>query len=170
MEDLYAGIVDIRTARLDPAAALAFVSDARFGGIALFVGRVRNHNLGRIVTGITYDLFEPLVLKTFRAIDVRARAEVGEPLKLYVAHAKGDLGLEDLAVLVAAGTPHRDEAFRACRLAIEVLKHEAPIWKQEHYLDGDSGWSEGCSLCEAAPATERAPAGSHTNVGHVHGH
>ncbi len=163
MDDLHVAIHDIREAPLDPNAALAFVSDPRFGGIACFVGRVRAHNLGRTVTGISYDLFEPLALETFRTIGARARAEVGDPLKLYIAHARGDLGLEDLAVLVAAGTPHRDEAFRACRLAIEAVKHEAPIWKQEHYVDGDSAWSEGCSLCEEQRAVEHARAGHHAH-------
>lgn len=150
MDDLHTAIVDRRVATLDVAAALDFVSDPRFGGIAVFVGKVRDFNVGRKVTGISYDLFEPMVLRTFQAIGERARCAVGAPLKLYIAHAKGDLHLEDLAVVVAAGTPHRAEAFQACRLAIEALKHEAPIWKQEHYVDGDSAWSEGCSLCEGA--------------------
>jgi molybdopterin synthase catalytic subunit len=147
MDDLYTGIVDRQVASLDVAAALDFVSDPRVGGIAVFVGKVRDFNAGRKVTGISYDLFEPMVLRTFQAIGERARRAVGSPLKLYVAHARGDLHLDDLAVVVAAGTPHRAEAFQACRLAIEALKHEAPIWKQEHYVDGDSAWSEGCSLC-----------------------
>jgi len=68
-------------------------------------------------------------------------------------------------VVVAAGTPHRAEAFRTCRLAIEAVKHEAPIWKQEHYVDGDSAWSEGCSLCE--PSSEDAH-GAHGEHGHAH--
>ncbi len=159
MDGLHAAVVDIRDARLDVAAALDFVADPRFGGIATFVGRVREHNLGRTVTGITYDLFEPLALKTFRDIGVRALQETGAPLKLWIAHAKGRLGIGDPAVVVAAGTPHRDEAFRACRLAIEAVKHEAPIWKQEHYVDGDSAWSEGCSLCDRQRNHERAHAG-----------
>lgn len=162
MDGLRVAVVDIREAKLDIAAALDFVSDPRFGGIASFIGRVREHNLGRIVTGITYDLFEPLALNTFRAIGEKACEEVGEPLKLYIAHAKGDLGIGDPAVIVAAGTPHRDEAFRACRLAIEAVKHEAPIWKQEHYIDGDSAWSEGCSLCDEQREAERVQRHDHT--------
>jgi len=167
MDDLHVAVVERSTGALDVAAALDFVADPRFGGIAVFVGKVRNHNVGRQVTGISYDLFEPLALRTFRAIGERARAEVGAPLKLYIAHAKGDLRLDDLAVVVAAGTPHRDEAFRACRLAIEAVKHEAPIWKQEHYVDGDSAWSEGCSLCEE---DRHAEAGHGRDTGHGHGH
>lgn len=159
MEGLHVAVVDRRDAPLDSAAALDFVTDPRFGGIAHFAGRVRDHNLGREVTGISYELFQPLVLKTFEAIGERALAEVGAPLKLWIAHAKGRLAIGDPAVVVAAGTPHRDEAFRACRLAIEALKHEAPIWKQEHYLDGDSAWSEGCSLCDEHRDAERAAAG-----------
>lgn len=134
---------------LDPAAALEFVSDPRFGGLAMFVGRVRDHNHGRRVTGISYDLYRPLALARFAAIAERLQGEFGPQLKLYIAHAMGRLGIGDLAVVVAAGTPHRDEAFRACRAAIEAVKHTAPIWKQEHYVDGDSAWSEGCSLCDA---------------------
>jgi molybdopterin synthase catalytic subunit len=169
MDELHVAVVERRVAALDAAAALDFVADPRFGGIASFIGRVREHNLGRVVTGISYDLFEPLALRTFRRIGERVRAEVGAPLKLYIAHAKGDLRVGDLAVLVAAGTPHRDEAFRACRQAIEAVKHEAPIWKQEHYVDGDSAWSEGCSLCEDPREAGRAPAG-HGGAGHGHRH
>jgi len=140
-------IVDVAQGRLDPAAALEFVADPAHGGIALFVGRVRDHNLGRAVTGISYDTFAPLALATFARAAAEARADCGPRLRLYVAHAQGRLAIGDLAVVVAAGTPHRDEAFRACRSVIEAVKHRAPIWKQEHYADGDSLWSEGCSLC-----------------------
>lgn len=170
MDNFHVAVVERKVAALDVAAALEFVSDPRFGGIAVFVGKVRDHNLGRVVTGISYDLFEPLALRIFRAIGERARAEVGPSLKLYVAHAKGDLGLGDLAVVVAAGTPHRDEAFRACRLAIEAVKHEAPIWKQEHYIDGDSAWSEGCSLCEEQREAPRIQPSHDGITGHGHDH
>jgi len=170
MDDLYTAIVDRQVASLDVAAALNFVSDSRFGGIAVFVGKVRDFNAGRQVTGISYDLFEPLVLRTFQAIGERALRDVGSPLKLYIAHAKGDLRLNDLAVVVAAGTPHRAEAFQACRLAIEALKHEAPIWKQEHYVDGDSAWSEGCSLCESGGDEVSRHANEAVDVTHDHHH
>jgi len=136
MDGLHVAVVERRVAALDVAAALDFVADPRFGGIASFIGRVRDHNVGRVVTGISYDLFVPLALNQFRAIAERVLAEVGAPLKLWIAHAKGDLAIGDLAVVVAAGTPHRDEAFRACRFAIEAVKHEAPIWKQEVTADG----------------------------------
>ena len=166
MTDLHTAVIDICDGVLNPADALAFVSDPRFGGIDMFIGKVREHNLGRVVTGISYDLFEPLALRTFEEIGERALRKFGGPMKLYIAHAKGDLRIGDIAVIVATGTPHRDEAFKACRMAIEAVKHEAPIWKQEHYIDGHSEWSEGCSLCD-----EHREAEKHGKAhAHDHGH
>src|SRR5699024_911754 len=88
MDAFHAAVVDIRQAKLDVAAAVDFVDDPRFGGIATFVGRVREHNLGREVVGITYDLFEPLALRIFKTIGEQALADVGDPLRLYIAHAR----------------------------------------------------------------------------------
>ena len=162
-------MVDAASGRLDPAAAIDFVSDPGFGGINLFVGRVRDLNHGRVVTGISYDMFDALALNGFAEIAARAEAEFGPKLKLYIAHAKGRLAVGDLAVVIAAGTPHRDEAFRACRLVIEAVKHTSPVWKQEHYEDGDSVWSEGCSLCghDDGEADAHAAAGQ-AHAGHDH--
>jgi molybdopterin synthase catalytic subunit len=155
-------MVERANGRVDPAEAIDFVSDPAFGGIDVFIGKVRDLNQGRGVQGITYDLFEPLVMNEFQRLVAEVEADFGPRIKLYVAHAKGRLAVGDVAVVVAAGTPHRDEAFRACRQLIEAVKHRSPIWKQEHYLDGDSQWSEGCALCEpvVGPADER----------HVHEH
>lgn len=140
-------VVERADAALDPAEAIAFVSDPGFGGIDVFIGKVRDLNQGRAVQGISYDLFVPLVLTGFQQLAAEVEAEFGPRLKLYVAHAKGRLAVGEVAVVVAAGSPHRDEAFRACRAMIEAVKHRSPIWKQEHYVDGDSVWSEGCALC-----------------------
>lgn len=155
-------IVERANDAVDPAEAIGFVSDPAFGGIDVFIGKVRDLNQGRGVQGITYDLFDPLVMNEFQRLVSEVEAEFGPRIKLYVAHAKGRLAVGDVAVVVAAGTPHRDEAFRACRQLIEAVKHRSPIWKQEHYLDGDSEWSEGCTLCQ--PATE------HAGEGHVYDH
>lgn len=137
-----------RDVALDPARALDFVAHEEFGGQALFVGRVRRHNHGRDVVAVHYDLFEPLAIAIFDSIARESLVEITPELRIYVAHAHGRLEVGDIAVVVAAGSRHRDEAFRACRAVIEGVKHRAPIWKQEHYVDGCSEWSEGCSLCD----------------------
>lgn len=147
MSDHECFVRDVSAGALDPAAALDFVSDPGFGGITMFVGKVRDLNHGRRVLGVSYDMFDPLALKVFERAAADATASFGPRVRVHVSHAKGRLGVGDIAVVVAAGTPHRDEAFRAARAVIEAVKHEAPIWKQEHYEDGDSVWSEGCSLC-----------------------
>lgn len=159
-------VVERAEAALDPADAINFVSDPGFGGIDVFIGKVRDLNHGRPVLGISYDLFVPLVLNEFQRLADEVDAEFGPKVKLYVAHAKGRLAVGDVAIVVAAGTPHRDEAFRACRQLIEAVKHRAPVWKQEHYHDGNSVWSEGCSLCHAEPAQDAAVHGDH----HDHAH
>ena len=162
MADHFLHVADRAAEALDPAAALEFVSDPGFGGVAMFVGRARDLNQGRDVAGISYDLYQPLALARFAEIAEQAKREVGPRLRLYIAHAKGRLAVGELAVVIAAGTPHRDEAFRACRLAIEAVKHTTPIWKQEHYVDGDSEWTAGCSLCDA-PVAQASPVHDHAH-------
>lgn len=147
LESIYCEVLDVTEGQIDPAVALGFVSDPGFGGLNMFVGKVRCLNFGREVTGISYDIYRELALNMFRALASEVEREFGPRVKLFVSHACGRLRVGDIAVVVAAGTPHRDEAFRACRALIEAVKHRAPIWKHEHYIDGGSAWSEGCSLC-----------------------
>lgn len=133
-------------AALLPTAALEFVSDPAFGGQALFVGRVRNHHEGRASSGVRYDLHEPLALAQFQRIAQAAIDRHGAALRVSIVHAKGLLQVGDIAVVVAAGSAHRDAAFHACRELIEAVKHQAPIWKQEHFLEGTAEWTAGTSL------------------------
>ena len=92
-------------------------------------------------------------------------------------HRTGELGIGELAVWVGVSAAHRDAAFAACRWIIDEVKARVPIWKQEHYEDGDSVWSEGCSLCgddgEADSAVNDAAPGAaqgHEACDHPHGH
>ena len=70
-------------------------------------------------------------------------------------HRLGDLAIGEVAVWVGVSAPHRDEAFRACRYIIDEVKHRLPIWKKEHYVNGDSGWVN-CERCAAPGTTEAA--------------
>jgi len=158
-------VLAITEQRLNPASALEFVSDPAFGGQCQFVGRVRHFNHGRDVLGISYDIYAALAKNMFDEICREAEKKWGPKIKLYVGHASGRLAIGDLAVVVAAGTPHRDEAFQACRYVIEAVKHRAPIWKQEHFVDGDSQWSQGCTLCAS-----ESPVQSVELQPHLHAH
>lgn len=127
--------------------AADFVDAAENGALNMFVGKVRNHNMGKAVNAVSYDVFAPLACNVFQEICVEAKAQFGERLRLYVEHYKGRLEIGGVSVVIAVGSPHRDESFKACRYLIEQLKVRAPVWKQEHYVDGDSEWVKGHALC-----------------------
>ena len=123
--------------------ALAEVSHPGAGGIALFVGAVRDENDDRAVTRLDYEAYETMALAEMRRIAEEISAAL--PMtRLAVHHRVGKLEVGDLAVVCAASAPHRDEAFRACRLLIDEVKARVPIWKREWGPDGPYwvGWQD----------------------------
>jgi len=140
---------------LAPAALRAELADPACGGYAAFEGWVRNSNEGQSVSGLTYEAFEALAVREGERIVAEALRRFGAARAACV-HRVGELAIGELAVWVGVSAPHRDEAFRACRYIIDEVKHRLPIWKKEHYLNGDSGWVN-CERCAAHGA-------------HAHGH
>jgi molybdopterin synthase catalytic subunit len=133
----------ITTDPLDVAALLAAVDPTGMGAVALFVGLVRDHNQGRRVLHLEYDAYEPLAL---RGLD-RIREEVAErwpAVRLSIHHRIGRLDIGEASVAIAAASPHRADAFAACRYAIERIKQIVPIWKHEYFEGGDV-WIEGAT-------------------------
>ncbi len=114
---------------------LAAVRDSGFGGIVLFLGTVRDRSRGKGVTHLEYEAYAEMAEAKMREIAERLEA-AHAPLRLAMHHRVGDLAIGDIAVIVAAGTPHRDAAFVAARAAIDELKTVVPIWKKEHSDDG----------------------------------
>jgi molybdopterin synthase catalytic subunit len=139
--------VAIATQALSVQDAMVFVADPAHGAADVFVGAVRNHNLGKPVRGVSYDVFDALCLTVFEAIARSAQQHWGDDLKIYIEHFKGRLDIGGLSVVIAVSSKHREESFAACRYVIEAIKHQAPVWKQEHYVDGDSDWVKGHVLC-----------------------
>lgn len=139
----------VSTAPLDVAEAFAFVADPACGAETSFVGVVRQTNLGRDVVGVSYDVFDVLAETTLRSIAEDA-AKADPAMNVYLVHHKGRLEVGGVSIVIAVSTPHRAEAFAACRKIIEDVKHRAPVWKQEHYVDGDSDWVQGHALCQHA--------------------
>lgn len=128
--------------------AVCFVKSNSHGAMDLFVGTVRDLNVGRKVVGVNYDVFEPLAIHTFNDICRLAKEKFTDSLKIYISHFKGMLPVGGLSVIIAVSSAHREESFSACRYIIEAIKARAPIWKQEHYTDGMSEWVQGHSLCQ----------------------
>ena len=137
------------TAALDTASLQREMRDESCGGFASFEGWVRNHNEGHAVTRLEYEAFVELAEKEGARIVDEAIAKFGVTRAACV-HRVGSLALGDVAVWVGVSAAHRDEAFRACRFIIDEVKHRVPIWKKEHYVNGDSGWVN-CERC-AMPA------------------
>jgi adenylyltransferase/sulfurtransferase len=159
---------------LDGKALGAELADPACGGFVCFEGRVRDHNAGRSVARLEYEAYATLAVAEGARVleDARARFALRQAL---CVHRTGSLALGQVAVWVGVCTPHRDEAFRACRYIIDAIKHRLPIWKKEHYDDGDSGWVN-CEQC----ATGIVEAGNTAHVdreqlkehhhAHVHEH
>lgn len=112
------------------------------GAYASFEGWVRSHNQGRTdVRSLDYEAYEELGLKEGEHI-IREAQERFEIHQAICVHRLGSLALGEMAVWVGVSAGHRDAAFVACRYIIDEVKQRVPIWKKEHYEEGDSGWVE----------------------------
>lgn len=113
-----------------------FVQDAACGGIALFVGTVRNSTKNKEVSLLDFSAYEPMALKEMQKIADLALAKF-QIHKIAIHHAVGALQIGDVPVIIAVSSAHRKAAFEACEFAIDTLKETVPIWKKEHFNDGE---------------------------------
>lgn len=140
-------MVDVRVQAepLDANAALAWCSADGHGAALAFVGRVRDINDGRTVLAVSYDVHETLCLVVFREIcEEASHRYAGSRVLLW--HRWGRLPVGEASVIASASSRHRNDAFEATRYLVEQMKIRAPIWKQEHYVDGDDVWTRGHAL------------------------
>lgn len=115
--------------------AIGAVQDSSFGGIVLFLGTVRDASRGKRVTHLEYEAYAEMAETKMREIATRLE-ERHAPCRVVIHHRVGQLAIGDIAVVVAAGAPHRDAAFAAAREGIDELKTIVPIWKKEFAEDG----------------------------------
>ena len=121
-------------------AALRAASPAD-GALCLFVGVVREENQGKPVLRLEYEAYEEMALPLMEEIEGEARSRF-PVTDVRIVHRLGGLEIGEASVAVAVTSPHRSDAFAACRFAIDALKARAPIWKKEFYADG-AAWLEG---------------------------
>jgi molybdopterin synthase catalytic subunit len=138
--------------------ALAAVASDEVGGLSVFVGTVRNHNEGKAITLLEYHAYVSMAEKQMAKIAAGIASEI-PGVRLAALHRVGQLSIGDVAVICVAAAAHRDEAFVACRLLIDRIKEDVPVWKREHGPEGPYwvGWQDA-----------RCRAGSHD--GHAHEH
>lgn len=139
---------------LDAMALKESMANPQAGACVTFDGWVRNHNEGKEVLRLEYEAYATLALSEGQKIIAEAREKFGL-LEARAIHRVGALEIGDIAVWVGVSTAHRGESFEACRYIIDEVKHRLPIWKKEHYTDGDSGWVN-CERCAAAHAERDA--------------
>ena len=137
-DDPAVALVAVRDEPLSVDEVLGAVRHPRCGGVALFVGVVRDHDHGDAVTGLDYSA-HPSAEATIGEVcaEVLASCDV---VRVAAVHRTGTLQVGDLAVVVAVAAEHRGEAFDACRAVIDTLKARTPIWKQQHLGDGSQEW------------------------------
>ena len=121
----------------------AIAGDGADGAVVTFLGLVRNHNLGRSVRYLEYEAYEPLALKAFGRI-AEEIAERWPSARMALHHRIGRLEVGEASIAIVVRSPHRGDAYAACRYAIERVKQIAPIWKRE-FFDGGDVWIEGAT-------------------------
>jgi molybdopterin synthase catalytic subunit len=131
--------------RIDSAALVRRVMRTSDGAYVLFEGVVRDHHEGHAVESIFYDAYRPMAEKEIAAIVRDIGSELPE-VALAVVHRLGNLVVGEASIAIVAASPHRAEAFSACRMAIDRIKERVPIWKKERGPGGEEwvGWQGRC--------------------------
>ncbi len=135
---------------LDVGVWLSRVQHHGAGAVTCFIGTVREVNDGREVTGIDYEAYEPMASSELAAIAQEA-VDRWPGCRVAIAHRIGALRLGEASVLIAVAHARRGPALDAQRFCIETLKQRVPIWKREHYVDGDWAWVDPTRNAVAAP-------------------
>lgn len=113
-----------------------FVEDDSCGGLAFFVGTVRNNTKEKEVLKLEFSAYDPMAIKEMNLIAKQAIDKFGIH-KLALHHAKGVLSIGEVPVIIAVSSAHREAAFKACQYTIDTLKKTVPIWKKEYFEDGE---------------------------------
>ncbi|MET0790815.1 MAG: molybdenum cofactor biosynthesis protein MoaE [Polyangiaceae bacterium] len=152
-------LFEIREDALSLDEVVAAVARPEAGAIATFIGTVRRENGGLPITLLEYQAYASMAAKEMARIGAEISAQIPDA-RLAVLHRVGSLKVGEVAVICAASTPHRGEAFEACRLLIDRIKARVPIWKREHGPSGPYwvGWAD--ARCE--------PGSDHADHAHHH--
>lgn len=128
--------IKLTKGQLSLPSCYEFVQENNCGGLALFIGTVRNNTKGKEVIKLEFSAYEPMAIKEMRLIAEKALDLFGVE-KIAIHHAIGDLNIGEVPVIIAVSSAHREAAFKACKFAIDTLKETVPIWKKEYFEDGE---------------------------------
>lgn len=128
--------IKLTKAELSLQECYEFVQDDSCGGLAFFVGTVRDHTKGKEVDKLEFSSYEPMAIKEMEIIASKAVERFGIQ-KIAIHHVVGKLEIGEIPVIIAVSSAHRGAAFKACQFAIDTLKETVPIWKKEFFEDGE---------------------------------
>jgi len=132
--------------RIDPSTMLRSVEDGRAGAVVLFLGTVRDNSEAGKVERIEYEAYAPMAERKLLQAEEEVKRRWPATRAVKIAHRVGGLAVGEVSVAVAVSSPHRAEAFEACRYAIDRIKKDVPIWKRERLADGSEVWVEGVPI------------------------
>ena len=152
-------MIELTQDTLDPEKVTAKVRRDTNGAVVTFLGVTRDNFEGKTVLSLEYEAFDEMALKKLEEVRQELMAEFGLE-QIAISHRIGTVGIGEISLVIAVGSPHRKEAFEACHAAVDRIKVVVPIWKKEVYQDG-SRWVA-CEDHEFSPADQHS-AGSHTH-------
>ena len=141
---------------LDMNKVTSFLYDAKAGGVDIFAGTTRQwtnkEGEEKETVELSYECYPPMALKEMRAL-LQEAVERWPVVKACLIHRLGVVPVGEASVIIGVSTPHRVAAFEACRYLIDRLKIQVPIWKKEHYADGETEWVQGKARPEVRDET-----------------
>lgn len=140
---------------IDVAALIARAQAPGIGALSVFLGTVRDLNEGRPVTGMDYEGYEAMAASELAAV-AQEVCDRQPGLRVTIEHRLGTLAIGEVSVAIVAAHAHRAEACDSARAIIEALKVRVPIWKREHYVDGERAWVDPTRAAAAAPRAQEA--------------
>jgi len=134
-------MVELISKKISVDAVLEQVADTSAGAVVLFLGRVRDRNGNKAVLSMDYEAYDKMAVTKMEQLEKMA-CEHWPVSKICIVHRIGSLQLGEVSIAIAVASPHRKDAFAACRFVIDSFKETVPIWKKEYFQDGE-GWVEG---------------------------
>lgn len=148
-------MIEITTEPLDPEAVTARVKAGFNGAVVTFLGTTRDNNVGKPVEYLEYEAYRPMADRELERVAEEMKKRWG--VEVSIAHRVGRVEIGETSLVVAVASPHRMEAFEACRYSVDRIKQTVPIWKKE-FFEGGEVWIESpedLARREAAEATAR---------------
>ena len=146
-------MIELTSHPLDPDKFTSAVRRGANGAVVTFLGTTRDNFDGKRVLTLEYEAFDEMAVKKLEEVRQELLVEFGLD-DIAIGHRIGTVGIGEISLVVAVGSPHRKEGFYACHKAVDRIKEVVPIWKKEIYQDG-SRWVA-CEDHEFAPEPEAA--------------